>query len=1400
MDDMDTVGRYGTVALVRKLTFESVTSYPVDDERTTFGRDPKCSIRMYFHAVDPLHCTLYFEDGKAYLQVTGQGGVVVDDTHVPPGETVCLNNSSRFMIWKKLFEFTYPPREIRSQLLATPRHASSKSLRMSMIRSAVILTPNIVTSQALDLRALQSPVRPYREAPHEQVTFVESNQVAVVEDGVQYSDASVLQNPFARRTGDEDERALVALEEVEEEETDEVDERFARNTPTRPTHNAFSGHGSPAPRLFTPQLSRTPSATTFTAPPFTLQHRYKFPQAVALPTLPQLPLNRTSSSILSVSSMRSCDQPSEPPLSTIPPTPGRGQLPQSRLYPRYEYRAAVASGLDPIAATNSQLSYTPPRTPTKKRSQGRPSLHKAVLVRSAHKAYVQAMNTKKEEAEEEMEVEEAVSPERELRHNKDDAGEEDAEGEEQYEEYEEEVSSTPGGVVQGTLNLLGNLVPSFMRKSVSPGKSKQGMSSPALALEPGHDTDSDHEENAFDEQDTVGGRTPSAQPSVGETSITRPLSPATAVFAKTEDIQLQPTPITASILQDSQQPRSFSKPAPPVLKTWDSATCQTGNMTGKGKSIDPAEPANFANFLTPQIVRAPTMTTNTVARPYANPNRLTPTGLRTAFLGKPSRSVKALDLSLDMKAQELPLEEEATEESEKAFKDSIAKVEDEVDEESARQQKELRTKQRQSLLAALDAEPRRHMGSGIAARRSSIFRKSFGASTGLPSTPGTRPHVSTTNDNPFLVGGSEAALESDLTDEEDEEEEQKLGGFEQLKANMERAKRESLYRSTRLSLGGPLSPAKKVLPQAANDVEEVGPLTFKLLQDTQSSSTQASSRASDASTISTESNSSIEAVEDAVDEDSGAVASVGGNAEVEVDITEADPEEHVPSAPVSPLVEHFYKDEAKIGTEPEPVEKDESDQVNEEKDVQPAVDEISPMRPTRGKKQTKTPSTTQSSATRSAKKKSRVGEELEIEAEVKEEEIPLVPAVRRGRSRSKTPAPILETLVSPPMTRARRGASTAPSPGSRPSLAKTRSSVSPSKKRTPSATVAPKRTHSNSEDEDEEMDVDSPAPIAVARPKTVPVKRSVSRIGQLRAPPQTGPPKGSARTAKTVDTEDEAEGAASRTKVVRRPVPKATVPKAVASTKSARPTASATNAPLSEPIADDLPVAKPATTRGRFVKPPPAPAAKPYIAGPSRGAGGIPAPVGTVGKRKRPSEEDDDIDAPATAGKAKQVSISATRVQRSTRAKPVDVKDDDATVEDSGPRKRRKAAVKEEEEELVRPAETGPTARKVSASRVPSTSVPRRIPSATTATGNTNTTAAGRRTSNPRNVSDGRDKENTPGSAPAQLEIPKTKLKPVRKVAPHSAPVIGPSNTRATASQEKNATAVSRSLRTRAKK
>jgi hypothetical protein len=96
---------------------------------------------MYFHSIDPLHCTLFREDARyagsrayghlhidqprlsiyhvqAYLEVTGETGVVVDDIHIPPRNTIALNNASRFMIWKKLFEFAYPPRETRAILLA----------------------------------------------------------------------------------------------------------------------------------------------------------------------------------------------------------------------------------------------------------------------------------------------------------------------------------------------------------------------------------------------------------------------------------------------------------------------------------------------------------------------------------------------------------------------------------------------------------------------------------------------------------------------------------------------------------------------------------------------------------------------------------------------------------------------------------------------------------------------------------------------------------------------------------------------------------------------------------------------------------------------------------------------------------------------------------------------------------------------------------------------------------------------------------------------------------------------------------------------------------------------------------------------------------------------------------
>ncbi len=75
-----------------------------------------------------------------------------------------------------------------------------------MIRSAVILTPRQVANKALDLKTLQSPIKPYKDSPDEVVTFVDSGDIAVVEDGEQQ---------LAGRYREDDDRALIALEEVD---------------------------------------------------------------------------------------------------------------------------------------------------------------------------------------------------------------------------------------------------------------------------------------------------------------------------------------------------------------------------------------------------------------------------------------------------------------------------------------------------------------------------------------------------------------------------------------------------------------------------------------------------------------------------------------------------------------------------------------------------------------------------------------------------------------------------------------------------------------------------------------------------------------------------------------------------------------------------------------------------------------------------------------------------------------------------------------------------------------------------------------------------------------------------------------------------------------------------------
>ncbi|GJJ16219.1 hypothetical protein Clacol_010515 [Clathrus columnatus] len=150
---------------------------------------------------------------KACLVVKGANGVVIDGCEVVPtpgkDTTVPLSNGSEIEIHKKTFRFEYPPKEVRAALLLTPRTAkkSRRSLRMSMIASAKVFTPQKSTPIKMPLRtsglrgeeeqweALKSPVK---------ISFEEQETVLIQGTG---EDAVVV----------EEEKDLIILEHVEEQ-------------------------------------------------------------------------------------------------------------------------------------------------------------------------------------------------------------------------------------------------------------------------------------------------------------------------------------------------------------------------------------------------------------------------------------------------------------------------------------------------------------------------------------------------------------------------------------------------------------------------------------------------------------------------------------------------------------------------------------------------------------------------------------------------------------------------------------------------------------------------------------------------------------------------------------------------------------------------------------------------------------------------------------------------------------------------------------------------------------------------------------------------------------------------------------------------------------------------------
>jgi len=53
---------------MKRTTNEQVAVFPIDEETVTFGRDPTCSVRLYYPDVSALHAKLVFQERKARVR------------------------------------------------------------------------------------------------------------------------------------------------------------------------------------------------------------------------------------------------------------------------------------------------------------------------------------------------------------------------------------------------------------------------------------------------------------------------------------------------------------------------------------------------------------------------------------------------------------------------------------------------------------------------------------------------------------------------------------------------------------------------------------------------------------------------------------------------------------------------------------------------------------------------------------------------------------------------------------------------------------------------------------------------------------------------------------------------------------------------------------------------------------------------------------------------------------------------------------------------------------------------------------------------------------------------------------------------------------------------------------
>jgi pSer/pThr/pTyr-binding forkhead associated (FHA) protein len=245
--DPSEIGCFGTLRLMKRLEPNTpVASFPIDDDTVTFGRDPTCSVRLYYPSVSTLHAKIIFQERKvrlkrhsrnkiytdfirvhiqAFVIVLGSSGLHIDGCHVLPSTnpamptTIPVSNNSEIEIHKKRFVFTYPPKELRPALYMSPSKDVSmtpgtrrKTLRMSMIQSAEVFTPRPSKNPRENLRILQSPLKQRSQSPLKQQYAPEEDDINEDEN----EDEIVLVDGNYPHVVEE-EKDLVILESVEVE-------------------------------------------------------------------------------------------------------------------------------------------------------------------------------------------------------------------------------------------------------------------------------------------------------------------------------------------------------------------------------------------------------------------------------------------------------------------------------------------------------------------------------------------------------------------------------------------------------------------------------------------------------------------------------------------------------------------------------------------------------------------------------------------------------------------------------------------------------------------------------------------------------------------------------------------------------------------------------------------------------------------------------------------------------------------------------------------------------------------------------------------------------------------------------------------------------------------------------